>query len=336
MIVNKTLNRNFEILGLLYMSNHQEYISKEYYIEAAKEHNINGEELYKKLGSVMKRYIQTFRKAMVSPEQPLFFFEDGFEGVNGEIVLLLQTMLGNHPHWVENIDAVQEDEIRLLLMRNVFEEYSFEKLPSFEEIIELLKATGLSSDLCWKFTLLLQTPKVYLSQMVSAIHKNIPAYEQALASIEKPLEKLLSNFWNFEYRIFPALENGAAVTPILIHPTGEIMDGEGNAYLGLYLRDVYKMLDKVKSTRNSLPSLLKALSDQSKFDILMLLKQSPRYNLELAEQLNLTAATVSHHMNVLLSHELVTVEKHDGRVYYSLQKETIENLIKELQTAFLF
>ena len=81
--------------------------------------------------------------------------------------------------------------------------------------------------------------------------------------------------------------------------------------------------------------MLKAISDNSKFDILLSLIKAPKYNLELAEELNLSAATISHHMNVLLTCHLVSVEKRDGRVYYTLSKSTIENLLLDLHNKFL-
>ena len=64
-----------------------------------------------------------------------------------------------------------------------------------------------------------------------------------------------------------------------------------------------------KNTQKAILPILKALSDKSKFDILHSLLIAPKYNLELAEELDLTAATVSHHMNVLLTNKLVDIEK---------------------------
>ena len=63
--------------------------------------------------------------------------------------------------------------------------------------------------------------------------------------------------------------------------------------------------------------------------------KAPKYNLELAEELSLTAATVSHHMNVLLNLRLVDVEKRDGRVYYTITKDTIRETLQSLRRVFL-
>ena len=58
------------------------------------------------------------------------------------------------------------------------------------------------------------------------------------------------------------------------------------------------------------------LSDKSRFEILALLKKGARYNLEIAEELQLGAPTASHHMNLLMTNGFVTIEKQDAKVYY--------------------
>ena len=57
--------------------------------------------------------------------------------------------------------------------------------------------------------------------------------------------------------------------------------------------------------------------------------------LEIAEELRLTPATASHHMGLLLSNQFVAVEKKDGKVYYRLNRETIEEMIRYLEGVFL-
>jgi DNA-binding transcriptional ArsR family regulator len=80
---------------------------------------------------------------------------------------------------------------------------------------------------------------------------------------------------------------------------------------------------------------LKALSDKSKFEILLSLKTSPKYNLEIAQQLGLTAATMSHHMNVLLTCGFVGINKQAGRVYYHIEEDSIRHFISSLEQTLL-
>lgn len=182
--------------------------------------------------------------------------------------------------------------------------------------------------------LLLQDSKKQIEQLICIINLNTPAYEYAVSSIEKPLQRLLNDFPKTQCKIVSSINHDVTVTPTLIYPATEILDVSGYGYVGLFVNDVYKMIDKSKNSRNNLTPILKALSDGSKFDILVSLKNSPKYNMELAEQLGLTAATISHHMSVLLAHELVNIDKRDGRVYYTLAKNTIKDIIDGLQSTF--
>ncbi|MDE6984152.1 MAG: ArsR family transcriptional regulator, partial [Lachnospiraceae bacterium] len=51
------------------------------------------------------------------------------------------------------------------------------------------------------------------------------------------------------------------------------------------------------------------------------------YGSELARHLNLTTATVSHHMNALLSARLVEVKREEKRVYYTANKKALEEVL---------
>ncbi|MNJ65876.1 Bacterial regulatory protein, arsR family [compost metagenome] len=66
-----------------------------------------------------------------------------------------------------------------------------------------------------------------------------------------------------------------------------------------------------------------------------MLKEKPKYNLEIAEQLGLTAATTSHHMNVLLACKLVSIDKKNGKVYYHVDQEQLRQFIHELELFLL-
>lgn len=74
-------------------------------------------------------------------------------------------------------------------------------------------------------------------------------------------------------------------------------------------------------------SLLKLLADKSKFQILSYVHEKTAYGSELAKHLNLTTATVSHHMNALLLAGLVEVSHVDNRVYYTANKEALAKVL---------
>lgn len=73
--------------------------------------------------------------------------------------------------------------------------------------------------------------------------------------------------------------------------------------------------------------VLKLIGDKSKFEILTFIRERAAYGSELAKHLNLTTATVSHHMNALLSAGLVEIKRMDTRVYYLSNKKALEEVL---------
>lgn len=78
---------------------------------------------------------------------------------------------------------------------------------------------------------------------------------------------------------------------------------------------------------NYVTQVLKLLGDKSKFEILSYIRDKEAYGSELAKHLNLTTATVSHHMNALLAAGLVEIKRVDNRVYYLTNKKALEEVL---------
>ena len=87
--------------------------------------------------------------------------------------------------------------------------------------------------------------------------------------------------------------------------------------------------------RKHLVSLLKVLADESKLEILALLKERRRYGRELAKELNLTTATISHHMEILTECGLVTLNKEMNRIYYEIDENAIRKMLEQTWELFL-
>lgn len=81
---------------------------------------------------------------------------------------------------------------------------------------------------------------------------------------------------------------------------------------------------------------LRILSEDSKFEILQLLKSKESYGQEIARKVGLDAATVSRHMTVLQRQGLVYVERREGRnIYYRTNLREIRNLMELMRKIFL-
>ena len=72
---------------------------------------------------------------------------------------------------------------------------------------------------------------------------------------------------------------------------------------------------------------LKAISDPVRRDIISMLKDGRRSAGEIAEQFNLTGATVSYHLSKLKSADLITEEKYKNFIYYELNSSVFEDVL---------
>ena len=72
---------------------------------------------------------------------------------------------------------------------------------------------------------------------------------------------------------------------------------------------------------------LKAISDSVRRDILQMLKSGRKSAGEIAEQFDLTGATVSYHLAKLKSADLITEQKHKNFIYYELNTSVFEEVL---------
>lgn len=80
---------------------------------------------------------------------------------------------------------------------------------------------------------------------------------------------------------------------------------------------------------------LKSIADLRRVEILKLLKNAPMYGQELADELSLSPATVSHHMNFLVSSGFVSVTRKGVKTSYSLHKQNLDSFLQNLRISFL-
>ena len=76
----------------------------------------------------------------------------------------------------------------------------------------------------------------------------------------------------------------------------------------------------------------KAISDPVRRDILQMLKGGKKSAGEIAEQFNLTGATVSYHLAKLKGADLIAEEKYKNYIYYQLNTSVFEDVLAWIYT----
>lgn len=215
-----------------------------------------------------------------------------------------------------------------------------------EEFFLLLKKLRITSGSKWKVFEVIKQPTAYIQSFCETLLKINEQLDKALSKLKSQQKKWIAQL-NGMRKDIPIhiietikgkhyLDNcDVYIYPILNPFTAVIAKNQNVIYLGLgYSADKFFMtqnderLDKVST-------FLKLLSDNSKFKILMLLKNKKLYANEIAEILKLSNATISHHMRILALHGMVHTIRIQNRTYYYLDDETIRLMLDELHNSLI-
>jgi len=317
-----------EILSLIYVNtNKDQKWGRDHWLEKLEEFS-NQKRHLEAIFPIQDRYNSTFLEHYQKSPIADFFFENSQQLLWYAIDLVQ-----------ENIDLEQstDDELRQHLAQSLFQT----QIQNQSELLEAIKQEDLSPDTNWKLLLMYESPRIYLTQLQELLESNRHAYEQAYLAVEADIEPYLKAFQipaaTILEKFASMLEKKAWLLPILALPFSAVInlsDKEDIIYLNIFLQSLWESSDEHLPKDQLIPTL-KLLGDKSKFEILLLLKDAPKYNLEIAKHLGISAPTASHHMSSLLEKGLIELRKQDGKVYYSLRPNGIKELLVALEELLL-
>lgn len=212
----------------------------------------------------------------------------------------------------------------------------------YDDLFGLIDQSNLQTQEKWYIFWLISNPEgafTELEHIISSLKPLIANHEKEFKTeIEKvALEwqelvdtNAVSGFISENLQLLSKLEVDIYYVSIISINT--IIFTSRTAYLGLqFTMDFFK---KLAINEDTAVKRMKLLGDSSKYGILKELKSGKKYGRELAQNLNLSAATISYHIQELLNEGLVGVssDESSNRIYYQLTKskilETI-NFIKD-------
>jgi ArsR family transcriptional regulator len=79
-------------------------------------------------------------------------------------------------------------------------------------------------------------------------------------------------------------------------------------------------------------AVFRALADETRREILKLLRERPRTSGEIASQFGSSWPTISRHLAVLRAADLVVTERHGQEIYYELNTSVFQELLQHLMT----
>ncbi|MDR7857910.1 winged helix-turn-helix domain-containing protein [Tissierella sp.] len=100
--------------------------------------------------------------------------------------------------------------------------------------------------------------------------------------------------------------------------------------IGKYVDKLFQATNR-ESSVDKYVAIFKNLSDLNRYRFIKILSKGEKYGQEIADDLNITSATVSYHANNLLITNLLKMERNENKTYYSLNKETLREMIEFIQ-----
>lgn len=342
MKLKKELNPVLETIGLCCYIKYKDDIREET-VEALNRLGVDGQLFYDHNYPLINQYADDFAtKYKPHIDEEVLF---GSMDLDMDTTYIVMASIVENPHWIDQVDQISEKQILRTFSEMFVDEINGDgmapDLTTLESRIDFLNQQPEISDSSkWKTMMLLGDPKRYVKSMIEIYKQNLPAYEYAVSKNQTAIDGLLEKLANegFQHAVFqdimgkfPGIET---IYPSIISPVLEWGLSTVGFY-GVFVNKAYGYGSLQEQEKASLLSSLKMLSDKSRFEILALLKKGARYNLEIAEELQLGAPTASHHMNLLMTNGFVTIEKQDAKVYYHFIPEKIRELIQLLEKQFL-
>lgn len=262
--------------------------------------------------------------------------------------------------WKEHLNKLREEEFykeygEMIQEygKRIIEEYE-EELKEPVEIIRYIMKMEIPMEEKWKLQDILLNHKQHQEKVLFLIEKAegvLREYEKELNSVteafydywskeleDREIEDYMKEVLSIDFPVNPL---GSCLRPSVIAPnqmevfSSEMEQGKFltpdymvmGIFFGKDIKVSQKLLGKENEREETALQILKLLSDKSKFEILAYTQKKAAYGSELAKHLDLTTATISHHMNALLTKGLVTIEREENKVFYRSNKKVVGEIL---------
>ncbi|MEG1870695.1 MAG: ArsR family transcriptional regulator [Peptostreptococcaceae bacterium] len=356
-IIENNINIVEEVKNTLYFIVNEEKLIN-HLRDGLKEDNIDADKYINKSFKNYFKFIEGFKnKNKISMNRMKIFFKDiSDENENSPCIasmLISNTTVDELILGRARILSLKEDylreltEMHILIEAELTEDYELQEVDEKKEFMSyLINKFTLREEDKWWLTVITQEPRKYLVELVDMLLESIEVFKETFKVMEKDVEKFIeelrmlvdgdSDFMSeitgmniletskSDIHVYPSFSRYNSVS--LITNNEFIFNSERVEYMyfGWKFYELLELSRGKGSEMELLNSRLKCLSDKSKFNIIKMLKEKPMFGQEIATNLALTTATVSYHMNALILAKLVYMKKVDNKIFYSVDKDNME------------
>jgi DNA-binding transcriptional ArsR family regulator len=155
---------------------------------------------------------------------------------------------------------------------------------------------------------------------------------EAVQTIKKLSVQQLSEIISFNSDSPEKFPETVVIFPSYYHRNHSIFSYDGKADIAISIAGMELIEDLMDGANmeEKVIELARALSDSKRINIIRELNKAPHYGFELAQRLDLSSPTISHHMSILFRLGLVTSSKYENKIYYEVNKDKLKQALAEM------
>ena len=245
-------------------------------------------------------------------------------------------------------EALLQERRHVITLALISAPDTLKSIACLEDLIQFFETYAIPDSMKWSCILFWKQPAEYQQlfretlQSATALFQEVAVEAQPLLDQFMPdVNALLDSGEETALAPFAAKgQNDIIAYPLVMRGQafGILWDHtrpEAQCYIGLVgilHRHIQKLETQFHNNSGFISAGAKALGDTRRVEILKALAQKPLCNLDLASMLNLSPATVAHHLIQLLREDLVTTSRQGYRVNYSLNPDKIQLLADSIRS----
>jgi DNA-binding transcriptional ArsR family regulator len=229
-----------------------------------------------------------------------------------------------------------------------------EKLRNQTDLIRFVEDSPYDNEAKWEVIKIFTNQEASYNEVCTILQEVIEIftgkYSRQIAELEQECYEYWSSFQkendiietvNEKLKISWESDKETVILPLFFLPYGITFSVTDADYCSKDIVRISVMIDANfiitdrKITKEDVVNVGKLLSDKSKVDILEFISRKPCYGKEIANELNLSTATISYHVNALLQIRFIKADVNSNKVFYSIDRERISAYLDDVKDYFL-
>ncbi|MCM1991481.1 ArsR/SmtB family transcription factor [Oceanirhabdus seepicola] len=239
--------------------------------------------------------------------------------------------------------------IRIIGKKEIFEDLIGEnKHMDRDYMISKVKETSISSSMKWNIYCVIENPIKYVQEYVDFMKMLKPDFEELWVQAERELveyepgftKKLEKNGMEFLNNItdeifdIDNMNNTTVVVALSYIGGGSItmseIDDKMILHWGYKVEEIFiKIKERKEFELEKRLRIVKTLGDKTKYKTLKLIADNPQICAnDIVNELKLTGATVSYHINLLRSYKILKINKSNKKNSFEIDKNTLKDFLQ--------